>query len=70
MGLVARFRRGPLDGQTRAMQELPPTWHVPARPVISIRSATDERILPRHHIYRRVPGVVANEAVYEYEGLS
>jgi hypothetical protein len=65
--LVAHFRGGPLDGQSHEMQELPPTWRVPEKPVFGLES--DEQTLPRHHIYRRAPGVVAHQAVYEYEGL-
>ncbi len=69
-GVTMHFRGGPLDGHMRQEQEAPPVYRVPAQPRVGFTAADDEPILPKHHLYRRAPGVVASEAVYDYEGLA
>jgi len=68
---TAHFRGGPLDGVMMALQDLPPEFISPvAPPLIVMTNDADVLAPPGKLTYIRLPGVVADEAVYEYKAES
>lgn len=66
MNLTAHFRGGPWDGRMLAVEKLPHMLRVPVMPLIEWWKPEPEAPLPVEAlVYRRLPGVVAGEAIYE-----